>query len=116
MHKWTSLVCTLFLLVLSLTGLPLVFRDELSVWPDGGLQPPEHVVATTLANLQALVNDAQARQLKETVQFLILDDEHPAWFVSLADTPTSVENTEIYIYKGELEVWVHRDRQSPDRD
>lgn len=28
-HKWTSLVCTLFLLMLCLTGLPLVFHDEI---------------------------------------------------------------------------------------
>ena len=28
-HKWTSLVCTLFLLMLCLTGLPLIFHDEI---------------------------------------------------------------------------------------
>ena len=31
-HKWTSLVCTIFLLLLCLTGLPLIFREELAVW------------------------------------------------------------------------------------
>ena len=34
-HKWTSLVCTLFLLMLCLTGLPLIFHDEI----DGALNP-----------------------------------------------------------------------------
>ncbi len=28
-HKWTSLVCTLFLLMLCITGLPLIFHDEI---------------------------------------------------------------------------------------
>lgn len=28
-HKWTSLVCTVFLLMLCLTGLPLIFHDEI---------------------------------------------------------------------------------------
>ncbi|MBS0219683.1 MAG: PepSY domain-containing protein [Proteobacteria bacterium] len=31
-HKWTSLVCTLFLLLLCLTGLPLIFKAEIDVW------------------------------------------------------------------------------------
>jgi hypothetical protein len=28
-HTWSSLICTLFLLILALTGLPLVFHDEI---------------------------------------------------------------------------------------
>ena len=28
-HKWTSLISTLFLLMLCLTGLPLIFHDEI---------------------------------------------------------------------------------------
>ena len=28
-HKWTSLVCTVFLLMLCVTGLPLVFSHEI---------------------------------------------------------------------------------------
>src|SRR5262245_37308834 len=31
-HRWTSLVCTLVLLLLCLTGLPLIFRDEIDDW------------------------------------------------------------------------------------
>ena len=26
-HTWTSLICTVFLLMLCLTGLPLIFHD-----------------------------------------------------------------------------------------
>ncbi|MFX5914862.1 PepSY domain-containing protein, partial [Acinetobacter baumannii] len=28
-HKWTSLICTLFMLLLCITGLPLIFHDEI---------------------------------------------------------------------------------------
>ncbi|WP_078672886.1 PepSY domain-containing protein [Chitinophaga eiseniae] len=28
-HKWSSLICTLFLLMLCVTGLPLIFHEEL---------------------------------------------------------------------------------------
>ena len=28
-HTWTSLICTLFLLMLAITGLPLIFHHEL---------------------------------------------------------------------------------------
>ncbi|MFT3815815.1 MAG: PepSY-associated TM helix domain-containing protein [Acidovorax sp.] len=34
-HTWSSLVCTLFLLVLCLTGLPLIFSEEIDGWLDG---------------------------------------------------------------------------------
>jgi uncharacterized iron-regulated membrane protein len=29
LHKWTSLICTLFLLMLCITGLPLIFHEEI---------------------------------------------------------------------------------------
>ncbi len=34
-HKWTSLICTLFLLMLCLTGLPLIFHDEIDALTGG---------------------------------------------------------------------------------
>lgn len=32
LHKWTSIVCAIFLLLLILTGLPLLFRGEINGW------------------------------------------------------------------------------------
>ena len=31
-HQWVSLICALFLLLLTLTGLPLLFRGEINAW------------------------------------------------------------------------------------
>jgi len=106
-HKWTSLVCTVFLVLLCITGLPLVFRDELAVLLGEAVEPPETVMGTARVNLQALVDDAQARRPNDHVQFLTLDDEHPTWFVSLAATLTSVETTGIYMYDARTGAFLH---------
>ena len=48
-HKWVSLVCALFLLLLALTGLPLLFRGEINAWntlnmpESGGPMPMEEI-------------------------------------------------------------------------
>ena len=97
-HKWTSLVCTLFLLMLCLTGLPLIFRDELSIWLGDAVEPPEHVTPRAAVDLDALVKDAQARRPHDAVKFLIRDDDYPMWFVSLGETPTAPENSALYMY------------------
>ena len=34
-HRWTSLVSTAFLLMLCITGLPLIFADEIRAWAEG---------------------------------------------------------------------------------
>ena len=31
-HKWSSLVSTVFMLVLCITGLPLIFHHEIGAW------------------------------------------------------------------------------------
>ena len=38
-HKWTSLVCTLFLLLLCVTGLPLIFHDEIDAALGATVEP-----------------------------------------------------------------------------
>ena len=38
-HQWVSLVCALFLLLLALTGLPLLFRGEINAWNTVNLPP-----------------------------------------------------------------------------
>ena len=46
LHKWSSLAGTVFLLVLCLTGLPLVFHHQIGQWL--GTEPPR-LVAVELA-------------------------------------------------------------------
>jgi uncharacterized iron-regulated membrane protein len=57
-HRWTSLIRTLFLLLLCLTGLPLIFSEEI----DGWLTPPHYAempVNTAIANLDGMIKQAK---------------------------------------------------------
>lgn len=56
-HKWTSLICTIFMLLLCLTGLPLIFHHEIEDW----LAEEHHAPAATTAvapNLDRMVTQA----------------------------------------------------------
>lgn len=44
-YKWTNLICTLFLLMLCLTGLPLVFTEEIEHL-SGAVEAPEMAEGT----------------------------------------------------------------------
>ena len=48
-HKWTSLVSTLFLLMLCITGLPLIFYHEIDHALGYSIDPPERPGVTTTA-------------------------------------------------------------------
>lgn len=85
-HRWTSLVCTAFLLLLCLTGLPLIFREEIQ--QHFYLPAMEQVSAGTVApSLDRIV--AQARSLRpgEVVQLVFFDAQRP--IISVATAPSA---------------------------
>lgn len=88
-HRWTSLSCTVFLLILCLTGLPLVFEEELEGWINN--DPPYAVMPknTPMANLDSMVNFAQHRYPGNVVSFVFVDDEEPQVEVALLPSYTS---------------------------
>jgi len=106
-HKWTSLVCTVFLLLLCLTGLPLVFSDELRLWLGESVEPPDHAEAGGPVLLDNMVKDAQARRPQDQVKFLIRDEDRPAWFVSLGVTPQAQENSALFMYDARTGAFLH---------
>ncbi|HEY0198710.1 MAG TPA: PepSY domain-containing protein [Rhodanobacter sp.] len=79
LHKWTSLVCSVFLLLLCLTGLPLVFADEIDQWTD------PHVYETLPSasppvSLDRLVDLAHRMYPGQIVTSVNIDDDEPqAW-------------------------------------
>ncbi|ATQ70635.1 MULTISPECIES: PepSY-associated TM helix domain-containing protein [Methylosinus] len=83
-HKWTSLICTLFLLVICLTGLPLIFHEEIGDWLSD--DPPYAVLPADAprANLDTLVDAALARYRGEIVRSMFIDDDEPKVVVTLA--------------------------------
>lgn len=82
-HKWTSLVCTAFLLVNCLTGLPLLFSDQIAQWLD------PHVYQalpadTSDASLDRLVAIGRRMYPGEIVSSLFIDDDEPQVYVWMA--------------------------------
>jgi uncharacterized iron-regulated membrane protein len=76
-HTWTSLICTLFLLMLAVTGLPLIFHHEidrlLGNTPEFKTMPAD----TPALDLQQLVLAAEAHRPGEVMQYFGWDDDEP---------------------------------------
>jgi uncharacterized iron-regulated membrane protein len=83
-HQWTSLICTVFLLVICLTGLPLVFSDEIDHWLDDS--PPYAVVPSGAprADLDGLVAESRRRYRGQIVTSVFVDDDEPQVLVFMA--------------------------------
>lgn len=82
-HKWTSLVCLLFALLLCITGLPLIFAHEIDEWLNPlPAQSPDAEQAT--ASVDAILASARALRPDEVIQFLVADPDDPGvWFVRM---------------------------------
>jgi uncharacterized iron-regulated membrane protein len=74
-HKWTSLVCTLFLLMLCITGLPLIFHDEIDDLFKSEASARELPSDTPQAPLSRLIDAAKARYPQRYLQVLGWDDD-----------------------------------------
>jgi uncharacterized iron-regulated membrane protein len=86
-HKWTSLVCTIFLLIICLTGLPLVFHHEIEHWLDDAKPLSDVPANTPPANLDKLVASAKSMYPGEVIDYLFFDPDEPQVFVGMAKKP-----------------------------
>ena len=84
LHKWSSLVCTVFLLVICITGLPLVFHEEIEGWLDDA--KPYAVVpeGTPRANIDTMLEKAGALYPNDVVEFVFMDDAQPQVLVGMS--------------------------------
>ncbi len=78
-HKWTSLVCMVFLLMLCVTGLPLIFSHELNHALGNSVEAPplRGPDAARRADLDAIVADAQRRRPRDVPQFIVAEADEP---------------------------------------
>ncbi len=91
-HKWTSLISTVFMLLLCVTGLPLIFHHEIGHLTGTEVEAPPMPPGTPLANMDGVVAAAQALHPQRVVQFLFRDpDETEQWTVALNETVTATE-------------------------
>jgi uncharacterized iron-regulated membrane protein len=83
-HKWTSLVCTVFLLMLCLTGLPLIFHEEIDHLIDGERVLADLPADTPHRTLDEALNTALAAHPGEVPLFMSFDRDQPVVNVTTA--------------------------------
>jgi uncharacterized iron-regulated membrane protein len=107
-HKWTSLICTVFLLLLCVTGLPLIFYHEIDHTLGYTIDPPDLPEATGRASLDAIVADALARRSGDALQFVMREaDEPEIWFVGLGATADAPDVSAFYTYDARTGGYLH---------
>lgn len=105
-HKWTSLICTLFLLMLCVTGLPLIFHDEIEDML--GQRPALGIVApgTRAPGLDAIVAKVLAARPGEVAQYAFFDKDLPIVTVgtaaSVTTPPDGVHNQPVDLRSGDF--------------
>ena len=94
LHRWTSLVCTAFILLLCLTGLPLIFHHEIDHLVEDDAEPAVLPADAPRANLDALIATARQRRPNDAVQIVFRPPDEPhVWLVVMAETPDASEAT-----------------------
>ena len=93
-HKWTSIVCTAFLLMLCVTGLPLIFHHEIDELTE---EAPAYGMpgvgssgeAAGLQPLDAMLARALAARPGEVPVFMAFDNDQPSMTITTAPRPDS---------------------------
>ncbi len=76
-HTWTSVISMVFLLLLCITGLPLIFNHELNHALYDEVEPAQLPANTPPANLDKIVENGLARNPGQAVQFMFWDRDEP---------------------------------------
>ncbi|SFR96851.1 PepSY-associated TM helix domain-containing protein [Sphingomonas jatrophae] len=93
-HKWTSLVCTVFLLMLCVTGLPLIFSDEIDRLSGETRQFGMPGVGSSsnapgLLPLDTMMARALAARPGEVPLFMAFDNDQPSMTITTGPKPDS---------------------------
>lgn len=88
-YKWSSLICTLFMLMLCVTGLPLIFHEEIDELLHEQVAPASVPAGTPKANLDQVVANAISNVPEKVPHFLVWDRHEPD--ALLASVGTSLE-------------------------
>ncbi|WP_394781409.1 PepSY-associated TM helix domain-containing protein, partial [Undibacterium sp.] len=100
-HKWSSLVCTIFMLLLCLTGLPLIFHHEIDHALGNGIEAPElpaGMAASTRANVDDVLAAGRALYPGKVMMYMSQEaDNDRIWNLTLGDTPTDINYKSIAV-------------------
>ena len=95
-HKWTSLVCTLFMLLLCVTGLPLIFDDEIDALTDPPLPIAAHQPARP-PTLDAIAAAALRERPGNVIMYMSRDDDEPFYYVTTGPTADATDDTLVHV-------------------
>lgn len=97
-HKWSSLVCTLFMLLLCVTGLPLIFHHEIGHLLGTEVEAPAMPADTPMASMDDVLATAKAVHPNLMVRFVSRDaDETALWFINFAEKADSVDSKSVAV-------------------
>ena len=85
-HKWSSLICTLFLLLICISGLPLVLREEIDGLLDDALPYAQVPEGTPNVSLDRVVDASRKLYPGETIISVFVDDDEPKIMVYMASS------------------------------
>jgi uncharacterized iron-regulated membrane protein len=88
-HRWSSLVCTVFMLLLCLTGLPLIYHHEINHLLGNTVEAPNMASDTPKADLDRVIAAAKALYPGKMMMYMSQEADEPAiWNMTLGDSPT----------------------------
>lgn len=98
-HKWTSLICTAFLLMLCLTGLPLIFYEEIEHLLEEEVKVAAVQPGVALPSKDVILQNAMNELPGKEVKYIFWDKkDHPGqMFVTLADSSEAPIEADHYI-------------------
>ncbi|WP_417788282.1 PepSY-associated TM helix domain-containing protein [Stutzerimonas xanthomarina] len=97
-HTWASLICTLFLLLLAITGLPLIFHHELEHLLGDAPELREMAPDTPHLDLQQLVTAAERHREREVVQYFGWEADEPNGVVAITAATAGTEPNSSYTF------------------
>jgi uncharacterized iron-regulated membrane protein len=91
-HKWSSLVCTVFMLLLCLTGLPLIYHHEIGQLLGNEVEAPALAAAQRetppRADLDRVIAAGKALYPNKVMMYMSQEADEPAlWFLTMGDHP-----------------------------
>jgi uncharacterized iron-regulated membrane protein len=91
-HTWSSLICTVFMLMLCLTGLPLIWRHEIGHLLGNDIEAPPLAAVQASApppSLDRVVAAGRARYPHKVMMYMSQEPDEPAlWFLTMGDHAT----------------------------
>ena len=88
-HKWSSLVCTVFMLLLCITGLPLIYHHEIAHLLGNDAQAPRMAMGAPRAAIDQVIAAGRAMYPHKMMMYMSQDADKPdIWNLTLGDSPT----------------------------